>query len=177
MAGLAVDLSRMTMTKASLQSIADHLALSGAREMQLRQRNLTALEAYLEARGRDHLAEQGLVADISALIDELEHSVRIVFEGCPETLFIKALRGETSVVSVEAVAMSVGADYPLCLVSLDESAQHSMHFQRRRSWSGRRQRNRQPPQSRLGGYARGAYRAHGTAHRQPGRAASDRSRP
>lgn len=131
MAGLAVDLSRMTMTKASLQNIADHLALSGAREMQLRQRDLAALEAYLEARGRGHVAEQGLVADISALIDEREHSVRIVFEGYPETLFIKALRGETSVVSVEAVAMSVGGEYPLCLVTLDESAQHSMQFSTR----------------------------------------------
>ena len=75
--------------------------------------------------------EEGLVADISALIDKHEHSVRIVFEGYPETLFIKALRGETSVVSVEAVAMSVGGEYPLCLVTLDESANHSMQFSTR----------------------------------------------
>ncbi|MGY6645822.1 MAG: pilus assembly protein TadG-related protein [Salinarimonas sp.] len=130
-AGLAVDLSRMTMTKASLQSIADHLALSGAREMQLRQRDLAALEAYLEARGRDYLDEQGLIADISAVIDPREHSVRIVFEGYPETIFIKAFQGERSAVSVEAVAMSVGGEYPLCLVTLDESAQHSMQFSTR----------------------------------------------
>lgn len=130
-AGLAVDLSRMTMTKASLQSIADHLALSGAREMQLRQRDLAALEAYLEARGRGYVAEQGLVADISAVIDPREQSVRIVFEGYPETIFIKAFRGERSAVSVEAVAMSVGGEYPLCLVTLDESAQHSMQFSTR----------------------------------------------
>jgi hypothetical protein len=130
-AGLAVDLSRMTMTKASLQSIADHLALSGARELQLRQRDLAALEAYLEARGRDYLDEQGLIADISAVIDPREHSVRIVFEGYPETLFIKTFRRETPQVSVEAVAMSVGGEYPLCLVTLDESAQHSMQFSTR----------------------------------------------
>ncbi len=130
-AGIAVDLSRMTMTKASLQSIADHLALSGAREMQLRQRDIDALQAYLEERGRDHLAEKGLVADIRATIDARERSVRINFDGYPETLFIRAFRREAAPVAVEAIAMSVGGEYPLCLVTLDESAQHSMQFSTR----------------------------------------------
>lgn len=130
-AGVAVDLSRMTMTKASLQSIADQLALAGAREMQLRQRDIAAIEAYLEERGRAFVAEQGLSADIRAGIDLRDRSVRISFEGYPDTFFIKIFQRDVTPLSVEAVAMSVGGEYPLCLVTLDESVQHSMQFSTR----------------------------------------------
>lgn len=68
------------------------MALSSAREIRLRQHDLAALEAYLDARGRVHIAEHRLVAAISALIVEYEHSVYIVFEEYNETLFFKARR-------------------------------------------------------------------------------------
>ena len=136
-AGFAVDLSRISMTRANLQSIADHLALAGAREMQLRLRDVSSLSAYLDARGQEFLMQEGLDARITARIDMQERSVRVDIEGYPETLFFTALRGETARVSVEAVAMSVGGEYPLCLVTLDTQAQHSMQFGTRSSVDAR----------------------------------------
>ena len=131
MAGIAVDLSRMMLTKANLQNIADHLALAGAREMQLRQRDVTALQAYLEDRAREAVAETGLHAHVTATIDPQERSVRINFEGHPETLLVQYFQRAGAAIAVEAIAMSVGGEYPLCLVTLDNSAQHSMQFSAR----------------------------------------------
>lgn len=136
-AGFAVDLSRINMTKANLQSIADHLALAGAREMQLRQRDISSLSAYLDARGQEFLAEKGLDARITARFDMQERSVRVDIDGVAETFFVTTLRGDSARISVEAVAMSVGGEYPLCLVTLDTQAQHSMQFGTRSSVDAR----------------------------------------
>lgn len=136
-AGFAIDLSRMNMTKANLQSIADQLALAGAREMQLRQRDVSSLIAYLDARGEEFLAEEGLNARVTARIDMQERSVRVEINGRAEKLFFATLGGDSAKISVEAVAMSVGGEFPLCLVTLDTQAQHSMEFGARSSVDAR----------------------------------------
>jgi hypothetical protein len=136
-AGVAVDLSRISMTKASLQSIADHLALAGARELQLRQRDISGLSAYLDARGQEFLAQKGLDARITARIDMQERSVKVDIEGFPQTLFVASLHSASTGISVQAVALSVGGEYPLCLVTLNSDAQHSMEFGTRSSVDAR----------------------------------------
>ena len=123
----AVDYSRLAMARTHLQNAADETALAGARELQLRQTDLTATTNLLRAIALDRIGTPASEPQVSVNIDPVERLTDIRIELSLPTLLLNNITGKNSIV-VQARARALGGANPLCLVALHPVAHDALQF-------------------------------------------------
>jgi hypothetical protein len=115
------------MARSHLQNAADETALAGARELQLRQTDLTATTNLLRAIALDRIGTPASEPQVSVNIDPVERLADIRIELSLPTLLLNNITGKNSIV-VQARARAFGGSNPLCLVALHPAAHDTLWF-------------------------------------------------
>lgn len=127
-AGVAVDTAIVGATRADLQAVADEVALTGARQLQLRTTDAAAIRAGLTSAAENRLVQRALAGDVAVDVDLEEGTVTVRVTATPPQFVLAHLGMWADGISAEAVARSVRAENPLCLMALQPGGAHAMTF-------------------------------------------------
>lgn len=134
---MTIDLANLASARTSLQSLTDQAVLMGAKEMHLRRERdavlASAVTAFFQSRAQE--TKIGSFSDTAKLsvtvsVDSDKGTVSAVAVLQAPLIFADKFARRIGTISTEAEARVHGSSDPICMVTLAESGNQSMHFRR-----------------------------------------------